>query len=151
MMNFNEMVNGYRATSAAMAYIVGFALNNILYRIVLDELPDEILHPDHESTKNGGHYKIKMHCTNTIKARWIENGAEEIGTVEMLDGVKNKGNWFEKLETERVGQVWVKDSIPYYVQGDLSVNGIEYQIKWENASLTNESVIRKALEWKLSH
>ena len=149
-MTLIEMMNNYRATTAAMAYIVGFILNNRVYRIVMPEMLDEMFGMDRESTSHGGHAKIKLRLTNAIKCQLIEMGAQDIGTpAEILTGRKNKGEAFEKYETERAGQVWVKDRIPYYIDGDLTVDGVKYQIKFEGASFTNEKVIAAAMEWKM--
>lgn len=148
-MTLNEMIRNYEATQAAMAYIIGFTLNKRVYRIVMDKLLNEMFELSRESTSHGGHAKIKLHMTNAIRVKLIEMGAEEIGGLEVLDnGRKNKGEAFEKYETERAGQVWEKDRIPYYIDGDLTVDGVKYQIKFEGASFTNEKVIAAAMEWK---
>ena len=68
-----------------------------------------------------------------------------IGTPEILDGLKNKGDAWEKYLTEKAGQEWHKDSTPYFVDGDLTVDGIKYQIKFENASFANEKTIGEAM------
>ena len=149
---FNTMFANYVATSAAMAYIVGFALNGRAYMVTVRELVQAWVHMDRESTSHGGAYKLRMALNNRIQVALIENGAIEIGdAATILATRKNKGEAFEKFVTEYFGQTWVKDSVPYYMDGDLTVNGVKYQIKWENASLTNEGVIRKAMEWKLAH
>ena len=150
-MTLNEMILNYRATCAAMAYIIGFVLNNRVYRIVLPELMDELFKLDRESKSHGGAAKIKLRLTNEIKVQLIEMGAQDVGGLDILNnGRKNKGEAFEKWETERAGQIWKKDRIPYYVDGDLTVDGVSYQIKFENASFTNENVIKAAMEWKLA-
>ena len=51
----------------------------------------------------------------------------------------NFGEVFEKLETERVGQTWVKDNVPFTEDGDLTVDGIAYQIKFEKATFLTEA------------
>ena len=50
----------------------------------------------------------------------------------------NRGEIFEKLVTEYFGQVWVKDNIPFTEAGDIEVNGISYQIKFQKATFCNE-------------
>ena len=53
----------------------------------------------------------------------------------------NKGEIFEKLMTEHYGQTWVKDSVPFTKDGDLTVDGVAYQIKYESATFTNEKTL----------
>lgn len=142
----NLLFANYCATSAAMAYIIGFLMNNKVYRIVLPELPIWLLKLDRESTSHGGAQKLRIAMTAKNKARLMNLGAAYIGTMEeVLSGRKNAGEAFEKWETEKAGQEWKKDSIPYYIDGDLTVNGIKYQIKFGDASLANENTIKKAM------
>lgn len=50
----------------------------------------------------------------------------------------NRGEIFEKLVTEYFGQTWVKDNIPFTMDGDITVDGIAYQIKYQSATFCNE-------------
>lgn len=144
MMN---LLNAYEMTSAAVAYIIGFILNGKVYEIVLESLPTWLVGLDRESSSHGGYLKLRIRMTAKAKARLLNAGAAYIGTVdEVLTGRKNKGEAFEKFVTERAGQVWHKDSIPYFIDGDLTVNGKKYQVKFESASLANERTIAEALK-----
>ena len=143
MMN---LLNAYEATSAAAAYIIGFILNNKVYEIILDSLPEWLIGLDRESTSHGGARKLRIRMTAIARARLMNLGAAYIGTVdEVLASRKNKGEAFEKYVTERAGQEWHKDSVPYFMDGDLTVGDVKYQIKFESASLANENTIAKAL------
>ena len=143
MMN---LLNAYEATTAATAYIIGFLMNGKVYEIILNALPTWLVTMDRESTSHGGARKLRLTLTAMNKARLMNAGAAYIGTVdEILTSRKNRGEAFEKYVTERAGQVWKKDSVPYYVDGDLTVGATKYQIKFENASLANENTIAKAL------
>ena len=50
----------------------------------------------------------------------------------------NKGEILEKMVTEYFGQTWTKDNVPYTEDGDITVDGIKYQIKFEKATFINE-------------
>lgn len=50
----------------------------------------------------------------------------------------NRGEIAEKLVTEYFGQEWEKDNMPFTEAGDIEINGIAYQIKYEKATFTNE-------------
>ena len=143
MMN---LLNAYEMTSAAAAYIIGFILNNKVYEIILDNLPEWLIGMDRESTSHGGVRKLRIRMTAIARARLMNLGAAYIGTVdEVLASRKNKGEAFEQYVTERAGQEWHKDSVPYFMDGDITINGQKYQIKFESASLANENTINKAL------
>ena len=53
----------------------------------------------------------------------------------------NRGEIFEKMVTELFGQVWTKDNVPFTKDGDITVNGIAYQIKYERATFINEKTL----------
>ena len=141
-----NLLNAYNATAAATAYIIGFILNNAVYTIYLPNLPEWLVAMDRESTSHGGVKKLRIRMTSIARHRLLNMGASYIGTTaEVLASRKNKGEAFEKWITEKAGQEWHKDSVPYFKDGDLTVNGIKYQIKFESASLANEKTIQNAL------
>jgi hypothetical protein len=49
---------------------------------------------------------------------------------------------FEKLITEHYGQTWKKDSVPFTEDGDITVDGIAYQIKFVNATFASEKTLK---------
>lgn len=55
----------------------------------------------------------------------------------------NAGEVFERMMTEYFGQVWVKDNVPFTQDGDLTVDGIAYQIKFEKATFINEKTLAR--------
>ena len=143
-MNRDEMLRTYADHSAADAYILGFVNGGKLYAIELPELPDEVLKLDHASSKRGGMAKIRVRVAKAVKLAMLATGrAVMVGTPDDLtaDGAHNRGENFERIMTERAGQRWTKDSVPFWVAGDLTVNGRELQIKLDGAELTNEKTL----------
>lgn len=141
-----NLLNAYNATSAATAYIIGFLLNAKVYTIYLPHLPEWLVAMDRESTSHGGARKLRIRMNTLARRRLLDMGAAYIGTAaEVLASRKNKGEAFEQWITESVGQEWHKDSIPYYMDGDITIGETKYQIKFESASLANENTITKAL------
>lgn len=53
----------------------------------------------------------------------------------------NKGEIFEKLVTEYFGQKWTKDNVPFTKSGDIVINKVHYQIKYEKATFINEKTL----------
>ena len=141
-----DLLNAYKATSAAVAYIIGFLMNGMVYAIYLNDLPDWLIRMDRESTSHGGARKLRIRMNPIARHRLMNMGAAYIGTAaEILASRKNKGEAFEQWVTENAGQEWHKDSTPYYMDGDITINGTKYQIKFESASLANENTIAKAM------
>ena len=51
---------------------------------------------------------------------------------------------FEKIITEQfAGEKWAKDSVPFFVDGDATINGVKVQIKLNGAELTNEKILKR--------
>lgn len=148
-----RLLKVYEDTTAAVWTLLVFQLAGRAYAARLDAITADMVTLDRESSQNGGATKLRFKLSNRQKVALIEAGAEEVGNIaDILSLQKNKGNAVECWATRRyMGIEWSKDSIPYYMQGDIRVNGEEVQVKFENASLTNVSVMEKAIAWKLGH
>ena len=98
--------------------------------------------------------KARVRVPAGEKDRMIASGsARELCSVDELTVSKyNRGENFERVITETLTEtVWVKDSIPFYRQGDIQLNGEEIQIKFDAAELTNEKTLKRAMETLRSH
>ena len=149
-MTYNQMIRDYNRLSAAHKYIVGFATKESVYYVTIgwSELTS-FLKADHASSKRGGTLKARIRISAKEKQSMIETGkARKLCEVsELTKGIYNKGENFERVITEVLTTVvWVKDSIPFYVQGDINVDGEEIQVKFDGAELTNEKTLAKAKE-----
>ena len=147
-MTMQEMMSIYNAHSAAHTYLLGFVHEHMLYSIYLNfEQLSRYFKFDHMSSKNGGWAKIRIRMTSEQKLE-LSAKAELLGSEAILDRhhIKNRGHQFEKEMTERLtDEVWKADRIPFYVQGDINVNGEEIQIKFDTAELTNERCLKNLL------
>ena len=141
-MTKQTMINHYRKHSAADSYILGFSLDKMIYFVEVDEIMPRFLQIGQASRGRGEVLRMKMkksHKQNLMKKNPIC-----LGSIDLLENDHyNKGEIFEKLVTEYYGQIWEKDTIPFWVQGDINLNGKEVQIKFDNASLINEGQIKK--------
>ena len=147
-MPYMQMIHEYNKMSAAHKYIIGFLLNNIVYYATIswNELC-EFLKEDHASSKRGGTLKARIRISAKLKKEYVNTGkALPLCSMdELKKGIYNKGENFERVITETLTDtVWVKDSIPFYVQGDIQVNGEEIQVKFDGAELTNEKTLMNA-------
>ena len=146
MMTANEMITRYNRMSAAHVYALGFVHNNHLYasKLSFDQLAS-YFKLDHASSNRGGYAKLRIRLTASDRAKLSAN-AELLGEAELLvkDRAHNKGENFERELTERwTGTSWSKDSVPFWVAGDIRVNGVEIQIKLDGAELTNERTLAR--------
>ena len=141
-MKKRTMINHYRRHSVADAYIIGFVENHELYMAQVDEIMPRFLSVEAASRNQGDNLRLRI--KKQYKAYFIKHGAIHMGNESLLFGDKyNKGELFEKAVTEKFGLVWEKNNIPFWVQGDIQVNGAEIQIKLDGATLLNTKQIEK--------
>ena len=143
-MTMQEMMERYHGVSAAQVYALGFPFGGNLYakKLSFEEL-SRFFKLDRASSKRGGFAKIRIKMTAKDRAE-LSATAELIGPESLLvkDSAHNKGENFERELTERwMHETWVKDSVPFWVAGDIRVDGVEIQVKLDGAELTNERTL----------
>lgn len=146
---FNKMITDYNTLSFTHNYIYGFFFQNMVYMVeTTAEIMPYILKLDKAS--RGAGYSLRF-CPNTAqKMLLISKGAQILCSREYFEScvnnsIYNKGEIFEKMVTELNGQKWVKDHIPFTEDGDLTVYGKAYQIKFEKATFINEKTLARML------
>lgn len=147
MMSYEEMLTLYEKFTAATMYNVGFVFHHTLYSIDMRELPVDCLKLGRASSKRGGTQRVRVRISKAVKLNLIEMGAEVLGPETLLENAdgRNRGLEYERIITERAGQTWVKDSIPFNIAGDLFHNGEQIQIKFDGATLVEETTLRRLL------
>lgn len=149
-MSTEKMISIYHLNSASKKYIVGFIRNGKVYYVTITfEKLTEMLKACKASSKRGGFNKVRVYMSAKLQKEFLENGmAMEIGTPgQLISDTYNKGEMFEKLITETLtADKWEKDSIPFYMAGDIKLNGENIQIKLNGAELTNERCLTNMLK-----
>lgn len=141
-MTKQTMIKNYRKYSAADSYIVGFTFDKMLYFIEMAEIAPRFLNVE-EASRNQGE-NLRLRIKKNYKRRLMKKNPVCLGSADRLTADKyNKGEIFEKLVTEYFGQTWEKDTIPFWVQGDINLDGREVQIKLDSATLVNTKQIKK--------
>lgn len=148
MMNiFESLINRYNELSFTHNYIYGFFFGGAVYMVETDaSLMPYILKLDKAS--RGAGYSLRFCPTKDQKTLLLSKGAEMLCSKEYFEQAVanskyNKGEIFEKLVTEYFGQTWEKDTVPFTEDGDVTVSGIAYQIKFEKATFTNEKTLAR--------
>ena len=136
------MIKHYRTHSAADSYILGFVENKNLYMVEVAEIMPRFLSVEQASRNQGENLRLRI--KKNLKKQLMKKNPVCLGSADLLNTDKyNKGEIFEKLVTEFFGQTWVKDTIPFWVQGDIAVDGRQIQIKLDSATLMNTKQIAK--------
>ena len=145
-MIMNWMMETYHKNSAADEYWFGFVLNHMLYLVCgmsFEEL-SRYFKLDRASSSKGGYAKIRIRAKvgelKELLPRAILLGSESL----LTESVKNRGDGLEKIVVERwTAEKWVKNSTPFFADGDVTVNGRKVQVKLYDAELTNEPTLRR--------
>ena len=143
-----NMIKVYRQYSVADSYILGFIYEKMLYMIEVDEIMPRFLNVEEASRNQGENLRLRL--KKAYRTQLMKKSPICLGSADCLIAEKyNKGEIFEKIVTEYYGQTWKKDTVPFYMDGDLTVDGKKIQIKLDSATLMNTKQIKnikKALD-----
>ena len=136
----------YNRLTASDRTLVFFNYKGNIYMHDCHHIAPRWAHKEYESSKNGGAEKFKMYITANEKAKLV-NKSVKVMTTEEFNNLpyKNKG-WnceYYLHKAHNLGE-HRPDHIRFDKDGDVNINGIKYQVKFENASLTNVDVLHKA-------
>ena len=143
---FLHLVNMYNAIAYTHLYIFGFEYKGLVYMVHTDSrLLPSLLTLDRASRETG--YSIRFKPTTKQKLFLLSHAtvlcSKEFFNAQVANSKYNRGEVFEKLVTEHFGQTWVKDNIPFTKAGDIEVNGVAYQIKYEKATFASEKSLAR--------
>lgn len=138
----NKMVDGYNKVSYTHNYIFGFADKGLIYIVkATSEILKQVCCLD-KASRNGG-YSLRFKPTKDQK-EFLKTFSTEILCSEKYfeqvtkESKYNRGEIFEKMITENAGQEWKKDHIPFTENGDVTINGVAYQVKFNKATFASE-------------
>ena len=138
---FMNMINRYNAVAYTHNYIWGFEYKKTIYMaITSSDMMPYICKLDKAS--RGAGYALRF-CPNADQKLALLPKSEPLCSAMYFEecvnnSIYNKGEIFEKLVTEKFGQVWEKDNVPFTKAGDIEINGTAYQIKFQKATFCNE-------------
>lgn len=147
---FAHLIEGYNKLAFTHNYIYGFCFQNMVYMVkaTAEDMPF-VLKLDKAS--RGAGYALRFKPNKAQKTFLLAKGAtaicsKEFFEVTVKESKYNRGEIFEKMVTEFYGQTWEKDNVPFTDDGDLTVNGVAYQIKFEKATFTNEKSLARMMQ-----
>ena len=137
------LIQFYNKHAFTHNYILGFRMNGNIYYVIVDAQELDFVTKLDKASRGAG-YSLRFKPNKAQKNYLMSLGAEVLCSEEFFNELKtmskyNFGELFEKLITEMNGQTWVKDNVPFTEDGDLTVNGIAYQLKFEKATFITEA------------
>ena len=137
------LVQFYNRHAFTHRYILGFIFNGSVYYVTVDGSDLDLVTILDKASRGAG-FALRFKPNKTVKTYLLSLGAQVLCSEEFFNDLVamskyNKGEIFEKLVTELNGQEWEKDNVPFTEDGDLTVDGIAYQLKFEKATFINEA------------
>ena len=140
----NELAKRYTEANATHNYIFGFAFKHMIYKVIMMNVTAELIERlsvyDYDSqTKTKS---IRFRPNKEQKAFLMGLNPQAVCKEEELEKMfkeskYNRGELFEKMITEENGEEWKKDNKKFTNDGDITINGIKYQIKYNKGTFTN--------------
>lgn len=139
-----NLINRYEAVAFTSNYIWGFEYKGNIYMAITSSNVMPFVTCLDKASRGAG-YALRF-CPNAQQKLTLMAGAQVLCSKKFFEETAsaskyNKGEIFEKMVTEHFGQVWEKDNVPFTEDGDITVDGIAYQIKFQKATFCNEKSI----------
>lgn len=143
MVTLAKMVKFYNSVAFTHNYLIAFNWKKmVIVAYVNGNDLEKITTLDKASRGAGNALRFKP---NMAQKSWLMDNCETfvLCSVENIEQTfasckYNRGEVVEKVITELFGQIWEKDTIPFTEDGDLTVDNIAYQIKYEKATFITE-------------
>ena len=138
---FESMVARYNAKAFTHQYIWGFEYKKNIYMARTDAHVMNLICTLDKASRGAG-YALRF-CPRNDQKLLLMAGATLLCSADyfkqtVAESKYNKGDIFEKMVSEYYGQEWHKDNVPFTQDGDITVNGVAYQIKFQKATFCNE-------------
>lgn len=145
MTRLDRMRKDYERFTKAEGYIIGFPVGDMVYGAKLDKIPRRYTKVQKECSKMGGTYGLYINVkSKKAQTELMKNAFPVCTLAELEDGTYNKGVMFEKSVYEYFGQTFRgKDSVRFYQSGDITIDGIEIQVKYLHARICYDTTLTK--------
>lgn len=144
------LIQSYITAAYTSHFIIGFKYKGIVYAVKAD---NNIIEPITIIDKDGSNpgYCLRIRLNNKkIEKYLLQNaipyGSEDFFENEVKKSKYNRGEIFEKWVFEIYNQPWEKNHTPFYEAGDIVINGISYQIKFDRGTFITETMIKELRE-----
>ena len=145
MTRLDRMRRDYEKFTKAEGYIIGFPVGDMVYGAKLDKIPRRYTKVQKECSKMGGTYGLYINVKSKKAQAELMKNAFPVGSLaELESGKYNKGVMFEKSVYEYFGQTFRgKDSVRFYQSGDITIDGVEIQVKYLHARICYDTTLTK--------
>ena len=145
MTRLDRMRKDYERFTKAEGYIIGFPVGDMVYGAKLDKIPRRYTRVQKECSRMGGTYGLYINVkSKKAQAELMKNAFPVCTLADLESGTYNKGVMFEKSVYEYFGQTFRgKDSVRFYQSGDITIDGVEIQVKYLHARICYDTTLTK--------
>lgn len=144
-MTKETMIKNYRKFSAADAYMLGFVYKKNIYAIAVDEIKPRWINVERESSAKGGRRKLQLRLHAADIDLFMRKGAKFLCSVKdfpLASNYNNAGVALECVISEQNGIPFRgKENFGFWYDGDLTIDGVSYQIKMDGAQIVVENTL----------
>lgn len=132
-----SIIRCYNAHIVAEQTLVAFCYKKQWYMFMCDHVKPSWCKLSISSRKSGHRVKANIAFTDPLREMFLRKyDCTPIPNEAMKAVPRSKGHSFEKYVTETMcHEEWKRDNIPFYVQGDVVLNGKQVQVKAEKAQI----------------
>lgn len=151
----NEMTKAnffhyYNKLSGCDAYLIFFKYKKNIYVHKCSHIAPRWTVKRYESSSKGGWMKYRMELNNTHKKQLLAKSTlvmteKEFNSMPYSNDGHKCEYWLHNI-TNQPGE-YKRDVERFDKRGDITIDGIKYQVKFENATLTNVNAIHNA-QWE---
>lgn len=147
-----NLLNGYYTATKLGAeklgqkepvYGVGYPVDEKVYMVLMDTMDERLLYESRTAKDRGYSPTIRLRVSDMMKKVFARR-AVCVGTVEELESMpgENNGYKFERLIYKYFNvNGWKHDNKPAIHGGDIQINGMEVQLKYNGATVIVESTL----------
>ena len=138
----------YKKLSGADAYLIFFIYKHMVYMAKIAHIPPRWVYRTREASDKGGKEKFMMRVAQKEQLALIKNGAEIVMTEEEFNALPYDNNKGYRCEywlhmAYDLGE-YIPDHEPFDKCGDVKLDGVEYQVKFQTASMTTVQALHNA-------
>lgn len=147
-MTLKNFLHYYHLLNGAQRYLLFFIYKKVVYVYNCKSLAPRWMVEARESTRNGGYMKWMLHVKEGEKAKLVSKSVPVMTMEEWnsLPYANNKGHrceyWLHKV-LNLPGE-YKPDHERFDKCGDVVIDGIQYQVKYQHASMTNVHTLAHA-------
>ena len=153
--NKTNVLEIYHALNCADFFIIGVTTKTNVLAYIIKKIPADFCKCDRTSKNSKGisHKKIVFRPNqkqiNELSQKYkplFTMLINDFNNEKLINNINNNGEMFEKIVVEKFNKQWRRTNEPFDIEPDLTVNNVNFQIKFMRAEICNEQNLQNAYD-----